>query len=217
MLFRFALVVSFYVIVVPSAARADDGQMWIGATASGAIVGPMRLSIETIARFGEGTGGGLYESENIAMLGYRTGDVTFAAGYVRDIVYRGGGAAIEQRARQDLTAERLAAVGPVRISGRLRIEERWHDAQAGTGVRVRPFLRATLPVRNGFQAVASYEGFINLGTGAGQRAGYDRTRLFLGLSVPVTRKIGAELGYMRQTTRGAGVTGAATLGLTYRW
>lgn len=217
MSFRFVLVAIFCLFASAGAARADDGQMWIGATASGAVSGPVRVSIETIARFGEGDGGGLYESENIAMLGYRTGDVTLAAGYVHDIVYRGGDAAIEQRARQELSLERLAAIGPIRIGGRLRVEERWREGLAGTGVRVRPFLRATLPVADGFQVVASYEGFINLGTGAGQRTGYDRTRAFLGLSMPLGRKIAADLGYLRQSTRGAGVAGAASLGLSYRW
>ena len=45
-----------------------------------------------IRRDGEG---GLYESENNAMLGYRFEHATLAVGYFRDIVYHGGGAAIE--------------------------------------------------------------------------------------------------------------------------
>lgn len=206
-------------LAVPATARADDGQVWISAGASGAIAGPVRLSIDTTARFGERDGGGLYESENVVMLGYRPRDgVTLAAGYVRNIAYRGGGATIEQRLRQDLTFDRIARIGPVTVAGRLRIEERWRESALGMAIRARPFVRLSLPLsKGGVQVIASHESFVNLGAGAGQRGGHDRTRDYAGVSLPLGAKLRLDAGYLRQWTRGAGRIGAATLGLNFRW
>lgn len=203
--------------VLPSAARADDGQVWITATARGPIAGRVELGVETIERFGRDGEGGLYESENIAMLGYRFDRATLSAGYVRDIVYHGGGAAIEQRARQDLSVDHIASIGPLAIGARLRVEERWRDGLGGTGVRLRPFVRLTLPVTGKLRLLASHESFVNLGGGASQRGGYDRARDFLGLGVPLTKRLGVEFGYLNQWTRNARTAGAAAFTLGVRW
>jgi len=202
---------------LPSIAHADDGQVWITAGARGPVAGRVELGVETIERFGRDGENGLYESENIAMLGYRFDHATLAAGYVRDIVYDGGGAAIEQRARQDLTIDRIAAIGRVRIGGRMRVEERWRDGLSGTGVRLRPFVRLMLPIAGKLSLLASHESFINLGGGAGQRGGYDRARNFLGLGVPLIKGVGVEFGYLNQWTRNARTVGAVAFTLAARW
>ena len=202
---------------LPSIAHADDGQVWITASARGPVAGRVELGVETIERFGRDGENGLYESENIAMLGYRFDHATLAAGYVRDIVYHGGGAVIEQRARQDLTVDRIATIGPLRIGARMRVEERWRDGLGGTGVRLRPFVRLTLPVAGKLNLLASHESFVNLGGGAGQRGGYDRARDFLGLGVPLTKRVGVEFGYLNQWTRNARTVGAAAFSLGWRW
>lgn len=202
---------------LPSIAHADDGQVWITATARGPVAGRVELGVEAIERFGRDGEAGLYESENIAMLGYRFDHATLAAGYVRDIVYRGGSAAIEQRVRQDLTFDRIAAIGPVKIGARMRVEERWRDGLGGTGVRLRPFVRLTLPITAGLRLLASHESFVNLGGGAGQRGGYDRARDFLGFGIPLTKRLGVELGYLNQWTRGARSVSAASFTLGLRW
>jgi len=204
-------------VVVPSAAEADDGQVWLGANARGPVSGRVELGVETIERFGRDGEGGLYESENIAMLGFRFDRATLAAGYVRDIVYHGGGAMIEQRARQDLSVDHLARIGPLGIGARLRVEERWRDGSSGTGVRLRPFVRLALPVTGKFNLLASHESFVNLAGGAGQRRGYDRARNFLGFGVPLTKRVGVEIGYLNQWTRGAPTVGAAAFTLGWRW
>jgi len=203
--------------VLPSTAQADDGQVWLGANARGPVAGRVELGVETIERFGRDGEGGLYESENSAMLGLRLDRATLAAGYVRNIAYHGGGATIEQRARQDLTVDHVAAIGPLGIGARLRVEERWRDGSSGTGVRIRPFVRLTLPVAGKVKLLASHESFVNLGGGAGQRGGYDRARDFLGIGVPLTKRVGVEIGYLNQWTRGARTVGAAALTLGLRW
>jgi hypothetical protein len=202
---------------LPSVAQADDGQVWLSANARGPIAGRVELGVETTERFGRDGENGLYESENIAMLGVRFDRATLAAGYVRDIVYHNGGATIEQRARQDLNIDQIARIGPVGIGARLRMEERWRDGSSGTGVRLRPFVRLTLPVAGKLNLLASHESFINLGGGAGQRGGYDRARDFLGIGVPLTKGIGVEIGYLHQWTRNAPTVGAATVSLGWRW
>jgi hypothetical protein len=204
-------------LVLPSAAQADDGQIWLSANARGPIAGRVELGVETIERFGRDGEGGLYESENIAMLGLRFDRATLAAGYVRDIVYHGGGATIEQRARQDFSVDHVAKIGSLVIGARLRAEERWRDGSSGTGVRIRPFVRLTLPVMGKLNLLASHESFVNLCEGAGQRRGYDRARNFLGIGVPLTKRVGMEIGYLNQWTRGATTAGAAVFTLGWRW
>ncbi|MBW8840818.1 MAG: hypothetical protein JF608_03225 [Sphingomonadales bacterium] len=66
---------------LPSAAQAD-GQVWLSANARGPIAGRVELGVETTERFGRDGENGLYESENIAMLGVRFDRATLAAGYV---------------------------------------------------------------------------------------------------------------------------------------
>lgn len=205
------------VLVLPSAAEADDGQVWLSANARGPVAGRVELGVETIERFGRDGEGGLYESENVAMLGFRFDRATLAAGYVRDIVYHGGGAMIEQRARQDLSVDHAIRIGPLGVGARLRMEERWRDGSSGTGVRIRPFVRLTLPVAGKLNLLASHESFVNLGSGAGQRRGYDRARNFLGIGVPLTKRVGVEIGYLNQWTRSARTIGAAAFALGLRW
>jgi hypothetical protein len=204
-------------LVLPSAAEADDGQVWLSANARGPVAGRVELGIETTERFGREGEGSLYESENIAMLGLRFDRATLAAGYVRDIVYHGGSATIEQRARQDLNVDHIVRIGPLGVGVRLRMEERWREGSSGTGVRIRPFVRLTLPVTGKLNLLASHESFVNLGGGAGQRGGYDRARDFLGLGVPLSKRVGIEIGYLNQWTRGARTVGAAAFTLGWRW
>lgn len=211
------VVIAAVLLVLPSAAEADDGQVWLSSNARGPVFGRVELGVETTERFGRDGEGGLYESENIAMLGFRFDRATLAAGYVRDIVYHGGNATIEQRARQDLSVDHIIRIGPLGVGARLRMEERWRDGLSGTGVRIRPFVRLTLPVAGKLNLLASHESFVNLGSGAGQRRGYDRARDFLGIGVPLTKRVGIEIGYLNQWTRNAHTVGAAAFTLGWRW
>jgi len=208
---------AFLLAALPSVAEADDGQVWLSANARGPIAGRVELGVEAIERFGRDGEGGLYESENVAMLGLRFDRATLAAGYVRDIAYHGAGATIEQRARQDFSVDHLATIGGLVIGARLRAEERWRDGSSGTGVRIRPFVRLTLPVTGKLNLLASHESFVNLGGGAGQRGGYDRARDFFGVGVPMTKRVRVEIGYLNQWTRGARTVGAAAFTLGWRW
>jgi hypothetical protein len=74
-----------------------------------------------------------------------------------------------------------------------------------------------LPVAGKLNLLASHESFVNLGSGAGQRRGYDRARDFLGIGVPLTKRVGVEIGYLNQWTRSARTVGAAAFTLGLRW
>lgn len=203
-------------LIIPSAARAGDGQVWVSAGASGTISGKVRGSIDSIGRYDRD---GLYEWVLSGAVGYRIDEhFTLWAGYVHKSAYANNRTSTEQRARQDLTFDDIARIGPVRVGGRLRAEERWRDDRPGTGWRVRPQFKLTLPLRqDGPALVAAVEGLVNLGEGAGQRAGYDRTRASFGVQAPLSKAVRLDAGYLRQTTRGAETVDAATLGLNFRW
>lgn len=205
-----------FALLVPGTAWARDGEVWTTTGASGSIGGNWRVSVDGIARFDRD---GLYEWVTSGSLGYRIDDhATVWAGYVYKTAYANGGSSNEQRFREDLVLEDVARIGPIRVGGRLRAEEKWRDNAPGLGWRVRPQVRLTLPLKkDGPALVAGVEPFFNLGGGAGQRAGYDRIRETLGVQVPVAKGVRLDAGYVRQWTRGAGITDAATLGLNYRW
>jgi hypothetical protein len=108
---------------------------------------------------------------------------------------------MEHRAREQVTFDKLAEIGGGKLSGRLRSEQRWREGMDGTGWRVRPFVKYSLPLHKGGKTafVVSAEAFVNLNTNAFQRSsGLDRTRTFVGLSAPLSRAISAEVGYLNQ-------------------
>ena len=213
---RSLLAFSILAIVIPGVAHARDGEVWTSVGASGSLGGDWRASIDGTARF---DGDGLYEWVASGAIGYRLdAHATVWAGYVYKTAYANNAASNEQRVREDLTLDDVARIGPVRIGGRLRSEERWREGRTGLGWRVRPQLKLTLPLGKGGPAlVASAEGFFNLDRGAGQRSGYDRIRESIGVQVPVAKAIRIDAVYLRQWTRGTGTIGAATLGLGFRW
>ncbi|HEX4695956.1 DUF2490 domain-containing protein [Sphingomonas sp.] len=213
---RLPLPLAALAILIPGAAFAKDGEVWTSAGASGSLGGDWRASVDGIARF---DGDGLYEWVASGAIGYRLDrHATVWAGYVYKTAYASNAATNEQRVREDLTLDDIARIGPVRIGGRLRGEERWREGRSGLGWRARPMLRLTLPLRkDGPALVAGAEGFFNLGSGAGQRRGYDRIRESIGVQLPLAKAVRLDAGYLRQWTRGAGTIGAATLGLAYKW
>jgi len=186
----------------PVAASAkDDAQAWTGGTAVFDLGGRFRLSQELVARFSDNRGG-LYEIESNTLLGWRlTPKVTLWAGYTHNPNYAAGRfTLLERRAREQVTVDGIKA-GPGTVSLRLRLEQRWRDGVAGTGWRLRPFVRYALPVRHGGRTaiVVSHESFVNLDrTGFQKATGEDRMRNFVGVAAPVARHVTAEIGYLNQ-------------------
>ena len=184
------------------AMAADDSQLWASTAATVKLSDSWRLSQDATIRFSDNRNG-LYEVELNTLLGFVVAKgVTVWAGYTHDPNYSAGDFTVmEHRAREQVTFDKLAEIGGGKLSGRLRTEQRWREGMDGTGWRVRPFVKYSLPLHKGGKTafVVSAEAFVNLNTNAFQRSsGLDRTRTFVGLSAPLSRAISAEVGYLNQ-------------------
>lgn len=128
--------------------------------------------------------------------------MTLWAGYTHDPNYSAGEFSVmEQRAREQVTFDNFAKIGPGSLSGRLRFEQRWRSGLDGTGWRVRPYFKYALPLHKGGRTafVLSTEPFFDLNTTVFQRTkGLDRIRTFAGISTPLARNLTADIGYLEQ-------------------
>jgi hypothetical protein len=197
----FAFCISLFTL--PRPVLADDAQHWEVLSITAGTHDGWRFSGENIARTSQSRG--FYELEQNLMVGHMLDfagvkGVTVWLGYTHDPLYSHADfSAMEHRFRQQVSVDRLAKVGPVTLSGRLRIEERWREGQAGTGWRLRPFVKGTLPVGGHFALVASHESFLSLSSTTFQRPpGEERMRNFAGMDLRVTRHVLLELGYLNQ-------------------
>ncbi|WP_114228960.1 MULTISPECIES: DUF2490 domain-containing protein [Sphingomonas] len=188
-------------VALPATAHATtDSQAWTTASVNVKLNSKWRLSEELTFRFSDNRNG-LYEIENNTLLGYALSPtVTLAAGYTHDPQYSAGNFTIlERRAREQVTVDKLATLGKGSFTGRLRAEQRWRDGLSGTGWRLRPFLRYSVPVAGKVKLVLSDEPFINLSTTSFQKQkGFERMRNFAGLSIPLSSKLSLEAGYLNQ-------------------
>ena len=79
------------------------------------------------------------------------------------------------------------------------MEQRWRHNVDGTGWRVRPYLKYSLPIAGKTALNFSTEPFVNLNTTPFQkRTGVDRVRNLVTVSTPLTKNLSGELGYMNQ-------------------
>lgn len=183
-----------------AAFASPDSQIWTSAAASFKLSDSWRLSEEVVTRFSDDRNG-LYEVEAATMLNYRLArNITVAAGYVHDPQYIDGDfTAMERRAREQVTVDNLARLGTGKLSARARLEQRWRDHTDGTGWRLRPYAKYSLPLAGKTSLNLSHELFVNLNTTSFQRQdGVDRMRNLISVSGPVSAKISAEAGYLNQ-------------------
>lgn len=188
--------------LVPSAASAatSDNQLWTNAAANVKISDKWRLQEEMTFRFSDNRKG-LYELESNTLLGYRFNKVvTFWAGYTHNPQYASGDFTVmEHRAREQVTFDGFTQIGKGKLSGRVRMEQRWRHNVDGTGWRVRPYLKYSLPIAGKTALNFSTEPFVNLNTTPFQkRTGVDRVRNLVTVSTPLTKNLSGELGYMNQ-------------------
>ena len=185
----------------PAQAR-EDSQIWGSANVNVKLSDKWRLQQELTTRFSDGRNG-LYEVESVTLLGYRLAkDVTIAAGYVHNPQYSGGDFTVmEHRAREQVTFDNVARFGTGKLSARMRLEQRWREHADGTGWRMRPYVKFTLPLAKGSKTslVLASETFVNLNRTQFQKQdGLDRMRNFIGINTPVTKSLSAEFGYLNQ-------------------
>ena len=184
----------------PAAAATSDSQIWTNYNLGVKLTDHWRLSEEGTARFSDNRNG-LYEIESNTLLGYRLNKVvTLWAGYTRDPQYASGDFTVmEQRIREQVTFDGFANLGPGKLSGRLRFEQRWRDNIDGTGWRVRPYIKYSLPIAGKTALNLSSEPFFNLNTTPFQKKdGLDRMRNLITVSTPLIKGVTGEAGYMNQ-------------------
>jgi len=188
--------------VASAAIAGEDSQVWTTASATVKLSDHWRLSEDITARFSDDRSG-LYEVESNTLVGYRLDKITTIwAGYTHDPQYAGGDFTVmEHRAREQVTFDNFARLGPGKFSGRLRLEQRWRRGLDGTGWRVRPYIKYTLPLHKGGRTalVLSTEPFINLNNTTFQRTdGLDRVRSLIAISAPLAKNVNVEIGYLNQ-------------------
>jgi hypothetical protein len=187
------------VMASPASARSDE-QIWANANATVKLGDRWRLSEEGTIRFSDNRNG-LYEIESNTLLGYRLNKmVTLWAGYTHNPPYAGGDFTVmEHRAREQVTFDGFAKLGKGKLNGRIRLEQRWREHVDGTGWRVRPYLKFSLPIAGKTALNLSSEPFFNLNTTPFQRqSGLDRVRNLVTVSTPLTKTLSGEVGYMNQ-------------------
>lgn len=196
-----ALVAAATVAGIPEAALArDDGQIWLTGAAIVKLDDNWKLSEDIVARFSDNRKG-LYEIEAGTLLNFKAAkDVTLAAGYVHNPQYSDGDfTVLERRAREQVTVDNLARIGTGKISARLRMEQRWRENADGTGWRMRPYLKYSLPLRGNTSLTLSSEVFVNLNSTAFQRQdGLDRVRNLIAINTPLLKSVTLEAGYLNQ-------------------
>jgi hypothetical protein len=186
-------------VSAPAIAKSDS-QIWGTANATVKLSDKWRLSQEIVTRFSDNRNG-LYEVESNTLLGYKIGkSVTIAAGYTHDPQYLGGHFTVmEHRAREQLSIDNFATIGAGKLSGRLRLEQRFRDHGGGAGWRTRPYLKYSVPIAGKTNFNLSEEMFVNLNKNNFQRVtGVDRLRSLASISTPLTKTLTGEAGYMNQ-------------------
>jgi len=180
-------------------ALADDTQAWGTLNVQAQVSGPWRVQSDTVVRSSDARG--LYEVEQSTFVGYKF-DKTFTywLGYTHSPGYlHGHNTSMEHRVRQQLAIDNFATLGPVRLSGRMRLETRWREGATGTAWRLRPYLKASLPIHGKTALNLTNESFLDLGTTSFQRVnGLERMRTGLSISTPLSKKISLEAGYLNQ-------------------
>jgi hypothetical protein len=191
---RFLLAVPLLAVACPAMAQQEDEQLWLQANTIVPLDDDTRVTLEKIARFSDRQDG-LYTSEIGALIGQRVSkNFELGFGYRHVAFYNGNTGADENRFRQQV----LGNFG--RLSTRFRIDERFHPDGDEVGIRIRPLVRYNQPVgRKGLAVFVSHESFFIANTTKwGQRRGYERMRNWLGLVLPISPMMSADVAYLNQ-------------------
>jgi len=196
---RLGLSLAVLATSVATPALADDPQAWATVNLQAGLGGNVRGASETTLRAGDARG--FYEVEQSLMLGYKANkQVTLWAGYVFNPLYNHGSlTTTEHRFRQQVTFDNIARLGPMKLSARVRLEERWRDNLPGTGWRLRPYVKLSTPIHGKTNLNFTHESFVNLNTTGFQRqSGYERSRMGVTISTPIAKNVTIEAGYLNQ-------------------
>lgn len=192
---RFLMAAPLLLAASPAVAeQQDDGQYWFQSNTVVPVTDHVRLTLEQIARLSERQDG-LYTTEFGGIFDYKVRPgIAVGFGYRRVDFYNGSTARGEHRVRQHV----VASFGP--LTTRLRVEERFHPDGPQIGFRIRPLIRYNQRIGpDGLALFASHESFFLPNTTRwGQRAGYERMRNMVGVTLPLGKGVSGDLGYLNQ-------------------
>jgi len=174
MLKTFPLLIAAVASVASTPAFASsDEQIWANGSVTVKLGERWRLQEELTGRFSDNKNG-LYEIESNTLLGYRLNKVvTLWAGYTHDPQYSDGDfTVLEHRVREQVTFDGFARLGTGKLNGRVRLEQRWRDGMDGTGWRVRPYLKYSLPIAGKTALNLSAEPFVRGGPDTSDNIAY---------------------------------------------
>ena len=192
------LVAPTLAIAAPAMAR-EDTQYWQTLTVNVALPSNFRIQNDIVLRTSDARG--FYEVQNNLMVGKKLNKVvTVWLGYTFNPQYSHGTfIRREHRFRQQVNFDGFALLGKVKLSGRVRLEERWREGFTGTAYRLRPQIKASVPIAGKTALTVSSESFFNLNnTGFQTVDGLDRMRNAIYDSVPVGKKFSVDFGYLNQ-------------------
>lgn len=191
---RHLLVFTALAMATPAVAQQEDEALWLQLNTHVPLDANTRITVEQIARFSDRQDG-LYTTEIGALVGQKISkQIELGFGYRHVAFYNGNTGADENRFRQQV----LGTFG--RLSTRFRIDERFNPRGSEVGIRIRPLIRYNQPLgNNGLAIFYSHESFFLANTTKwGQRRGYERMRNWLGLVVPISSKVSADVAYLNQ-------------------
>lgn len=189
----------FVPVLAASAQAGEDTQYWQSLTVNVALPSNFKVQNETVLRTSDAKG--FYEVENNFMVGKKLNKVvTVWLGYTFDPQYSHGTfTRREHRFRQQVNFDGFAMLGKVKLSGRVRMEERWREGLPGTAYRLRPQVKASLPIAGKTTLTISNEDFFDLNnTGFQTVDGLERMRNSVYVTVPVGKKFTVDFGYLNQ-------------------
>jgi hypothetical protein len=197
---RCAMVVGVAVMfaTVAPPLRAEDVQPWPSLFVVAPVGGGWQVSGELIRRVGR-TSAFNPQHEYRAQIGHPIAPgLVLWAGYVRFDTY----AAAAAPAHEDQSIEQLnwagVAIGGMRLSSRTRLEQRFVHGVHQTAWRVREQVRLVAPILPKANFVLWGEPFLSLNRTPASARRLDQFRAFAGLSVPISRKMDVEFGYLHQ-------------------
>lgn len=184
----------------PAQAAEEDTQAWAILQATRPLGDKAVFTLDLQGRFNEDASR-LGQFVFRPSLGWRIDATTTAtAGYAYNRSSALGRAPVhEHRAWQQMTY-RIAGdgKGPT-LTGRTRLEQRFVENRDGTGWRLRQQVRLSAPLQGGVRGVLWTEPFFGLNqTEWGQRDGLAAWRNFAGVTVPLSKTVAIEPGYLNQ-------------------
>jgi hypothetical protein len=193
-----AVFAAMIVTATPARATEDDANIWLGQFATINATDKVYVRLEAQERFtndAERLGQLLLRS----LVAYRLNDkVNAGVGYAFILTDPVGPVELnEHRYYQELNVRLIDRDG-ITLDSRTRLEQRTFEEREGTSWRFRNFVQLRVPVSGNNKIVAYTEPFIELNETDVQRGGLSIWRNFVGLSIPLAKRIEVVPGYLNQ-------------------